>query len=61
VEVRTPIAPSRKNWPRLLADLAHQLEDGRIYDRDLLALAGALNAVHEAYNRRPFVRRLTGR
>ena len=23
-------------------------------------LAGALNAVHEAYNRRPFVRSLTG-
>jgi hypothetical protein len=45
----------------VLADLARQLEDGRIYDRDLLALGSALNAIHDAYNRRPFVRRLTGR
>jgi hypothetical protein len=45
----------------LLGDLARQLEDGRIYDRDLLALSNELNAVHEAYGRRPFVRNLAGR
>jgi transposase InsO family protein len=44
----------------MLRDLARQLDDGRIYDHDLLALAAALNALHEAYNRRPFVRSLTG-
>jgi hypothetical protein len=61
VEIPTPVAPRRQDWPRLLADLARQLEDGRIYDRDLLALGVALNAVYGAYNRRPFVRSLTGR
>jgi hypothetical protein len=61
VEIPTPIAPRRKDWPRVLGDLARQIEDGRIYDRDLLTLADALNAVHDAYSRRPFVRSLTGR
>ncbi|MGZ4663685.1 MAG: hypothetical protein ACXV5Q_01195 [Frankiaceae bacterium] len=61
VEIPTPIAPRRQDWLCVLGDLARQLEDGRIYDRDLLALADALNAVHDAYNRRPFVRSLTGR
>jgi hypothetical protein len=61
VEIPTPIAPRRHDWPHVLRDLARQLEDGRIYDRDLLALAGALSAVHDAYNRRPFVRSLTRR
>jgi hypothetical protein len=61
VEVPKPIAPRRHDWPHLLRNLARQLEDGRIYDRDLLALADALNAVHAAYNRRPFVRSLTSR
>jgi hypothetical protein len=61
VEVPTPIAPGRRDWPRLLGDLARQLEDGRIYDRDLLALADALNAVHTAFSRRPFIRSQTGR
>jgi hypothetical protein len=36
----------------LLADLARQLDDGRIYDRDLLSLSVVLNAVHEAFGRR---------
>jgi hypothetical protein len=44
VEVPTPIAPGRQDWPRLLGDLAQQLEDGRIYDRDLLALAAVNGA-----------------
>jgi hypothetical protein len=42
----------RQDWARLLGDLARQIEDGRIYDRDLLALSIALNAVHEVFGRR---------
>jgi hypothetical protein len=36
----------------MLGDLARQLDDGRIYDRDLPSLSVALNAVHEAFGRR---------
>lgn len=57
VEIPTPIAPKRQDWTRLLGDLARQIEDGRIYDRDLLALAGALNVVHEAFRHRTGVGR----
>lgn len=39
----------------LLSELARQLEDGRIYDRDLVALATALNTVLNAYSRRRYV------
>lgn len=52
VEVAKSSAAGRKDWPRLLGDLAQQLDDGRIYDRDLLTLSVALNAVHEAFGRR---------
>lgn len=52
VEIPTPIAPRRQDWPRLLSDLARQLEDGGIYDRDLLTLSIALNAVHDAFGGR---------
>ena len=51
-----PIAPTRRDWTPLLSELARQLEDGRVYDRDLVALATALNAVLDAYCRRPYVR-----
>jgi hypothetical protein len=52
VEVPTAIAPKRQDWPRLLGDLVRQLEDGRIYDRDLLTLSAGLEAVYEAFGRR---------
>ena len=52
VEVRVPLAPTRRDWPRLLGELAGQLNDGRVYDRDLPALARALQPVLEAYRRR---------
>ncbi|MGZ6862673.1 MAG: hypothetical protein ACXVHI_00745 [Frankiaceae bacterium] len=52
MEIPTPIAPKRQDWRRLLGDLARQIEDSRIYDRDLLALSVALNAVFEAFGRR---------
>jgi hypothetical protein len=36
----------------VLGDLAGQLNDGRVYDRDLPALARALEPVLEPYRRR---------
>jgi hypothetical protein len=52
VEVAKPATAGRKDWPRLLGDLSSQLDDGRIYDRDLLALSAALTTVLDAFNRR---------
>ena len=52
VEVQIPLVPTRRDWPRLLGDLAEQLNDGRAYDRDLPALGRALQPVLEAYRRR---------
>ena len=56
VEVRVPLTPTRRDWAPLLSELARQLEDGRVYDRDLAALAAALRTVFDAYSRRPYVR-----
>jgi len=56
VEVRVPVTPTRRDWAPLLSELSRQLEDGRVYDRDLVALAAALRTVLDAYNRRPYVR-----
>jgi hypothetical protein len=56
VEVPTPVVPTRKDWARLLGELVRQLDDGRVYDRDLPGLSVALNAVLGAYNRRPWIR-----
>ncbi|SHF96421.1 hypothetical protein [Geodermatophilus nigrescens] len=58
VEVPVPItvSPARRDWPGLLAELAHQIDDGRIYDRDLLNLSDALSTVLAAYERRSHVR-----
>ncbi|TFV90057.1 hypothetical protein E4P38_04980 [Blastococcus sp. CT_GayMR16] len=52
VEVQVPLVPTRRDWPRLLSDLAARLNDGRVYDRDLPALARALEPVLENYRRR---------
>ena len=48
VEIPTPTAPTRRDWGPLLAELAGQLKDGRVHDRDLAALATALGAVLDA-------------
>jgi hypothetical protein len=56
VEVHVPVTPTRRDWAPLLVELTGQLEDGRVYDRDLAALGTALGFVLDAYNRRPFVR-----
>ncbi len=52
VEVQVPLVPTRRDWPRLLGDLASQLNDGRVYDRDLPAMGRALQPVLENYRRR---------
>jgi hypothetical protein len=57
VEVRVPLAPTRRDWPKLLAELVGQISDGRVYDRDLPGLARQLEKVLQAYRRRV---RLTG-
>jgi hypothetical protein len=46
------LAPTRRDWSRLLAEFVHQLDDGRVYDRDLPGLARALEPVLQAYRRR---------
>ncbi len=56
VEVALPVTPTRRGWLPLLSALAGQLDDGRIYDRDLLDLSDALGAVLAAYRRREYVR-----
>ncbi len=52
VEIRVPLEPTRRDWPRLLGELAGQLDDGRVYDRDLPALGRALEPVLRSYQRR---------
>ena len=52
VEVQVPLEPTRRDWPRLLVELAGQLNDGRVYDRDLPGLARALEPVLATYRRR---------
>ncbi|MGY1845879.1 hypothetical protein [Blastococcus sp. SYSU DS1021] len=47
-----PLLPNRRDWPRLLVELVGQLNDGRVYDRDLPSLARALEPVLAAYRRR---------
>jgi hypothetical protein len=46
------MTPTRRDWPRLLGELAEQVQDGRIYDRDLPGLARALEPVLRLYRRR---------
>ena len=44
-------APQRRDWPAVLRDLAHDLDRGRLYPRDLPDLAAALDLVLAAYRR----------
>ena len=59
VEVRVPIAPTRRDWPGLLGELARQLNDGRVYDRDLPSLARQLEPLLEVYRRRAYATGVT--
>ena len=55
-EVTVP--PRGAAWPAALTEPAKQIDTGRMYDRDLRALAQSLDAVHEALERRPAWHRL---
>ena len=56
VEVPTRLPLTRRYWPQVLHELARQLDDGRVYDRDLADLTKALSTVLDAYRRRPYIR-----
>jgi len=55
--VEVTVAPRGARWPAALADLASQLDSGRVYDRDLPGLADALREVLAALDRRAGWRR----
>jgi len=50
--VPTASAPRHREWPVLLRQLAAQLDNGALYNRDLPELTGALNDVIDAFQRR---------
>jgi hypothetical protein len=52
-EVPVTTIPKGVEWPAALTQLATALDTGRIYDRDLPALAHALAGVADALDRRP--------
>lgn len=56
-EVPVATVPQGAAWPAALAQLATALDTGRVYDRDLPALAHALAGVADALDRRPGWRR----
>jgi len=56
-EVPVTTVPKGAAWPAALAQLAAALDTGRVYDRDLPALAQALAGVADALDRRPGWRR----
>jgi hypothetical protein len=51
--VEVPTLPKGAGWVDALHELAHQIGTGKVYDRDLPALASALEVVITALNRRP--------
>lgn len=52
VPIESDRTPRREEWPVLLRELTAELDDGRIYARDLPDLATALTDLVAAYNRR---------
>ena len=56
-EVPVATVPQGAAWSAALAQLATQLDNGRVYDRDLPALVQALADVADALSRRPGSRR----
>jgi hypothetical protein len=52
-EVLVATVPQGAAWPAALTQLAIALDTGRVYDRDLPALAQALAGVADALDRRP--------
>jgi hypothetical protein len=60
-EVPVVTVPQGAAWPAALSQLAAALDTGRVYDRDLPAVAQALAGVADALDRRPGWRRLRPR
>ena len=58
VPVEREHTPRREEWPTLLRQLTAQLDDGRIYARDLPDLSTALADLVAAFNRRQAPRHL---
>jgi ribose 5-phosphate isomerase len=52
---KTPLGGAA--WTAMLGELAHQLDTGRVYPRDLAAVTDAVNHVVDAINRRVTTRR----
>jgi hypothetical protein len=52
-----PSSPRRGDWVRLLQELTRQLDTGLLYDRDLYGVAGAVDEVVAAIQRRARFRR----
>ena len=52
-KVEVPVMPRGAAWASALTELAKQLDGGRVYDRDLVALAQAFSEVLQALDRRP--------
>lgn len=57
VQVEMPTLPKGPGWAPALHVLARQLDSGRVYDRDLAALAEGITEVLDALSRRPGLRR----
>jgi hypothetical protein len=49
--VTAPTAAERRDWPALLAELANQINQGRLYQREQPDVAVALDQVLTAYRR----------
>ncbi len=52
-EVEVEVLPKGAAWVAALHQLADQIDRGLVYDRDLTALAGALDVAITALSRRP--------
>jgi hypothetical protein len=57
-QVKVTVPPTGAAWPAALIELAKQIDTGRVYDRDLRALAQSLDEVLGALARRPEWHRL---
>ena len=54
--VQVPTTPKGPGWVPALHELAAQIDTGKVYDRDLTALADGVDALITALNRRPGLR-----
>lgn len=55
--VEVPTLPKGADWADALHELARQVDAGKVYDRDLPAIAEGVEQVITALNRRPGLRR----